>query len=335
MRMRSSSLVAVSVVALYGPRTSVAAPPVASPDPDADPMLAIDQPAAVHAMVPEGAPCLPRALPLDTRAARGGLELQLGTVDGAPLLCAIAGRDPPLGTVACWAVDVRRKTLAYRPPQLLPGELVSVKLAAGCTHGLCVPDNPPLHGDGVEIGVNDTGTLAMILEDQAASGELQVFLFDRTHRKLQRAVTLTGGGGSRIHTLFVGRQLVIVRALAGPMALPMIVPLDGNAHDSTIKVGRRRRRLAEIDLSGSRISLLRPGHVALIERGGASALDLDVAAEAGVELGARRPRYNPNAPLIATPTGYLAIEQAAATADLVAFDKRFRVVSRFSARCAK
>jgi len=333
--MRSSSLAAVAVLAIGGPRTSVAGPPATSAPPVSDPMTAIDDPAAVHAMIAEGAPCIPRALTLGARGWGGDLELQLGQVAGTPVLCAITGADLALGTVACWDVDVRRKKLAYRPPQLLPGQLVSVKLTAGCTHGLCIPSSANLASDErVAVSVNDTRELAAISTALHGEGEFRVFVFDRVSRKLRREVVLETSA-MRAHTLFVGHDFVTASSPAGPMATPMILPLDGNSRGPKVRVGRREHDLAEFDIYDGAMSLLRPGHVALIDADGRSALDLEVAADAGVELRPIRPHRLEIGPLIVTPTGYLAIRQGTHMAEVVAFDKRLRVASRFSARCVK
>jgi len=93
--MRSSSIAAVGVLSLSGVRIATAAPPAPLAG---DPVTAIDDPAAVHAVIAEGASCIPRALELRSKAAGGELELQLGQVGGGPVLCAVAS-DRPLGTV--------------------------------------------------------------------------------------------------------------------------------------------------------------------------------------------------------------------------------------------
>jgi len=318
-------MAAVGVLSLSGVR-SAAAPPVRPAD---DPMTAIDDAEAVHAVIAEGASCIPRALELRSKAAGGELELQLGQVGGGPVLCAVAS-DRPLGTVACWDVDLRRKRLAYRPPRLLPGQLVAVKLTASCTHGLCIPASAQRERDTVAVSVNDTGELAAISTDLHGEGEFHVFVFDRASKKLQREVTLETSA-MRTHTLFVGHAFVTTASPAGPMATPVVLPLDGNPRGPKIRIGRRERDLAEFDIYDGAMSLLRPGHVALIDAEGRGVLDLAVAADTGVELRPLRPLRLEVGPVISIPSGYLVLRQA----ELVVLDRRLRPASRFSARCTR
>jgi hypothetical protein len=324
--MRASSMAAVGVLSLSGARIAAGAPPAPHAD---DPMTAIDDAAAVHAVIAEGASCIPRALAIRGKVGVGELELQLGRVAGVPVLCAIAS-DKPLGTVACWDVDVRRKRLAYRPPQLLPGQLVSVKLTAGCSHGLCIPASAQRERDTVAISVNDTGELAAISTDLHGEGEFHVFVFDRASKKLKREVTLETPA-MRTHTLFVGHAFVTTASPAGPMATPVVLPLDGNPRGPKIRIGRRERDLAEFDIYDGAMSLLRTGHVALIDADGRGALDLDVAADTGVELRPIRPIRLEVGPVISIPSGYLVLRHA----ELVVLDRRLRPASRFSARCTR
>ncbi len=329
---------------------------------------------AARAVIAADATCVPPALrPGLSREGgeTGRLELQLGLVEGAPLLCAHLrrpppwvddddddGPPPPLGVVGCWRVDPSRRRLAPVPPRLLPGQPVAAELVGGCSHGLCLPPDYAVPADAAPMVVIDPdGNRAAVLVLHHLNTALDGFVFARRSR------TLTGrfrvaADDVIMRSQLVGGVLTMQRCKAAPHCVLHGVRVDGASpghpsldQDATLLTVAARSGRSNVHLGA--FSVIDDDELLLADAGWANVARVVPSTGAIEQVRRGRPsrcvrqamdgRFSPcaarlvlpyvDAQAVATPTGYLARLSAPRAGDLVVLDRRLRERARWSAFC--
>lgn len=307
----------------------------------AEPLEVLEDPAAAHALIPEGATCIPRSL--GKMMEHEQAELRLGTVAQRPVLCAIASDAEVAGTVGtlgCFEVDLKARRLVARAPTLLPGVVIPTRLVNGCSHGLCVP-GAFADPESVRIALDDTGTRLALIGESSGGNAYTAALFDATTRA-RLGTARYEQWASSFRDLFVGNQLITEEHAAGPTAGAFARPLADGANES--------EAIVDLNVDGGLISVVRPGHVLVAMFGGYEIVEWDasthkvrrlrnknVPACAGDEQSDRCPpsvvrqRVPLGSDVIATPGGYLSVTRT----HLIQLDARFRVNHRLSIVCPR
>jgi hypothetical protein len=329
---------------------------------DTDPATAIDDLAAARRVIAEGATCVPRALrpTLDKSGdvVPHAVDLQLGFSDGAPVLCAVAGADPhdaagtkPVGTLACWAVDVAKRKLRPVAPTLLPGHPVPARLANGCTHGLCLPKGEKPEGDA-RVGLDDTGKVVGLFFLGHDTRKFAGYLFDRGSRRFVRKFELEASN-TMDQLLFVGDRLVSSECAAGPTCAPQI----SNTAKPDETLGPMERDLEDLNTYLGTLVLLAPGVVAIGDAAWSRLDRLDLAAVKLTPIRHKKPSTcldslgdmpktcdkflrrevmpYAGASLIAIGPNYLAALSAPRAGDLVTLGARLAEKGSFTVYCAE
>ena len=221
--------------------------------------------AAAHEIVPEGSTCLPAAL----KPADGAPTLEIGVVDGAPVMCAI-DNDPELllGPIACWSIDLASGALTYRPPAPVPGRAFRVELTGRCARGYCLPDDvalpaPPVvhlawsHG-GDKVAVAITGS----------EPEVHVFgASDKAHQgviKPKDASHAARALPTDLASIVFVNDVVAAVGTAGDAGAPVFLfKTDGTAAGAVERLGGKAK--GPVSVSKGSVSVFGDGHLALNE----------------------------------------------------------------------
>jgi hypothetical protein len=328
-RSRMSTVVAASIAVLVATGHAYAAP-----------LEVLENPAAAHALIPEGATCIPRSL--GKMLENDEVELRLGTVSQRPVLCAIAKHGNAVGTVGtlgCFEVDLKARRLVARAPTLLPGVVIPTRLLNGCSHGLCA-SGTFADPESVDIALDDTETQLALIGATSGQDDYTAVLFDAaTRTRLGTARYQLWAASSR--DLFVAHQLITEEHAAGPTAGAFARPLENGENEST--------QVVDVNVDGGVISMVRPGHVLVAMFGGYEIAEWNASTHEARFLRKKRApscvtddqtgRCPPSVArqevalgndLIAAPGGYLAVTRT----QLIQLDARFRVKHRLSPMCA-
>lgn len=228
-------------------------PPPPPPETEAD--REAKRASAAHAIIPEGATCLPAAF--KDHAPR----LELAAVEGAAEVCAIDDdRDRLLGPIGCFKIDLASSALSYVAPHPIPGVGFPIKLDGRCARGYCIAGTGALPSAGHIAWSTDGKSVAVLAGD-----EVRTFAADT--KSLTGEFTIRGDKAAvgEPHGLYFVGDAVFV--LAGDAKGPnvFVFKTDGTPVGPIEELGGKPG--TAIALKGGALSVLDKTRVGLNEQG--------------------------------------------------------------------
>ena len=224
--------------------------------------------AAAHEIVADGSNCMPAAL----KPAELAPTLELGALDGAPVLCAIdTDESRLLGPIACWTLDLQSGAMTYRAPTSLPGRGYPVRLDgkdSKCARGYCLPDDAPIPstpvahiawsqgGDKVAVAIPGAEPEIHIFgaADKAHQGVIKPK--DAAHAEKALPTDLTG-------IVFVGDVIAAVGASGDGGAPVFLFKVDGTAVGPVERLGGKAK--GAVSVANGSVSVFGDNAIALNE----------------------------------------------------------------------
>jgi hypothetical protein len=271
--VRSVSICVLFAVACGGGEKKKPAKPVAkpkpkppAPKPETEEDRVAKRLAAAHEIVPDGSACLPAALKPGGEASP---VLELGTVDGAPMLCAFdTDTSRLLGPIACWSLDLQSGALAYKAPQPLPGRGFAVRLDDRCARGYCLPEDVALPTPPVVHIAWSHGADKVAVAIPGSEPEIHVFgAGDKAHQgvikpksaELAEKALPTDLAG----VLFVGDVIAAVGSPGDAGAAVFLYKTDGTAVGPIERLGGKLK--GPVDVANGGVSVFGDSQVAASE----------------------------------------------------------------------
>lgn len=214
---------------------------------------------AAHAIVPEGASCLPTALKENTAP-----RLELAAIGSDAIVCAIDTDETRLlGPVACWKIDLASGSLVYQPGAVLPGRGISVLLDDRCARGFCLPKDAKAPSTKIaRMAWNgDHSKVSVLVGDD-------VHVYDAASKAHESSFSIRGDKGvtndpTAIH--WVGDVLFVEGADQGPFSAVWAFKADGTPVGGVEAIGGKDGK--PISTFGGSFSLLDKTRVAVAEQG--------------------------------------------------------------------
>jgi hypothetical protein len=221
--------------------------------------------AAALEIVPDGTNCLPATL----KPAELAPILEIGVLDGAPVMCAIdTDEGRLLGPVACWTLSLQSGELTYRAPASLPGRSYPVRIDGTCARGFCLPDDvaipsPPIAhiawsqgGDKVALAIAGDAPEVHIFgaEDQAHQGVIKPM--DAAHADKALPTELTG-------IVFVGDVVAAVGSPGDGGAPVFLFKTDGTPAGAVERLGGKAK--GRVSVTNGSVSVFGENAIALNE----------------------------------------------------------------------
>lgn len=233
--------------------------------------LALAAALAVPSVASADRACLPRSVFANPDSYVPGLDL--GLVDGAPVLCAPAEGESG-GMVGCWSVNPKTGALSASTATALPGHSQRRKSdAKGCVDGYCPSGTPS--ADTVSLFTVSTDGKHAVLLDQAS-----LFVFDTATKKVTKTIPLyeekapgnTNVGNAPIDITYIGNRIFVAGSDAGPY-IAVWVYLDNGTRVGSVgssdpdSGGRNVYEGAANALDGTRMLVAGAGwqHVTIID----------------------------------------------------------------------
>ncbi|MCE9571733.1 MAG: hypothetical protein K8W52_01120 [Deltaproteobacteria bacterium] len=200
------------------------------------------------------------------------LGIQLGLVDGAPVVCAVRRLQlgPPTRPLGCWNVDLASGAVVARRAAPLPGRSYGVSLQRGCADGMCGREVEDGFDDERELADPSNGHLVISTDGRHAAmwfgpRDGDAVVFDRTTRKVTARISAPlESDGWNPDLAFVGDT--IVRAFTNP------------ADAATFRAWRQPGKAMTIDadLEDGGLQVLDPRHLGFVSRTGTTLTTFDV-----------------------------------------------------------
>jgi hypothetical protein len=246
--------------------------------------------ALARAIVPDGSNCMPDQL----RPADASPTLELGAVDGAPVVCAIDTDETRLlGPIACWTLDLKTGSMTYRAPAPLPGRGFPVRLDGTCARGFCLPadaeiPDPPIahiawsHGaDKVAVALAGVAPEIHVFgaQDKAHQGVIK----PKAAAHADKALTTDLAG-----LLFVGDVVAVVAAASDAGAPVFLFKTDGSAVGAVERLGGKVK--GQVSVAHGSVSVFGDGQIALSEEAMASLTTIELATGKRAKLVRKPPK---------------------------------------------
>jgi hypothetical protein len=247
--------------------------------------------AAAHEIVPEGTNCLPPAL------KPGGEmppELELGVVDGSPMMCAFdTDASRLLGPVACWKVNLEDGALTWVDGTALPGRGYAVRLDDRCARGYCLPEDvalptPPIvhlawshKGDKIAVAIPGSEPEIHLFgaQDKAHAGVIK----PKDPANAEKALPTDLAG-----VVFVGDVIAAV-GTAGDTGAPVFLwKTDGTAVGPVERLGGKLK--GAVSVANGSTSVFGDGQIALNEDALATLTTIEVATGKRAKLVRKPPK---------------------------------------------
>lgn len=214
---------------------------------------------AAHAIVPDGASCLPQGLK-DNTAPR----LELAAIGSDAVVCALDTDEARLlGAVACWKIDLASGALTYIPATPLPGRGISVLLDGRCARGFCLPKDVTAPSSKIARMAwnSDRSKVAVLVGDD-------MHIYDASSKAHESSFSIRGTKGvtndpTAVH--WVGDTLFVEGADQGPFSAVWAFKADGTAVGGIEAIGAKDGK--PISTFGGSFSLLDKTRVAVAEQG--------------------------------------------------------------------
>jgi hypothetical protein len=249
--------------------------------------------AAAQEIVPEGSNCMPAAL----KPAELAPSLELGAVDGSPVVCAIdTDQGRLLGPVACWSLDIKSGEMTYRAPAPLPGRGFAVRLDGEkerCARGYCLPDDallptPPIvhiawsHG-GDKVAVAIPGSEPEIHIFGAADKAHQGVIKPKATEAAEKAMQTDLAG-----ILFVGDVVAALGSANDAGAPVYLFKTDGTPVGAVERFGGKAK--GPVSVKNGSASVFGDGMIALNEDALATVTTIDVKTGQRAKLVRKAPK---------------------------------------------
>ncbi len=215
--------------------------------------------AAAHAIVPDGASCLPTGLKENTAP-----RLELAALGSDAIVCAIDTDETRLlGPVACWKVDLASGALSYQPAAVLPGRGISVLLDDRCARGFCLPKDAKAPSTKIaRMAWNGDNSKAAVLVGD------DVHVYDASSRAHESSFSIRGGKGvtnDPVAIHWVRDVLFVEGTDQGPFSAVWAFKADGTPIGGIEAIGAKDGK--PISTFGGSFSLLDKNRVAVAEQG--------------------------------------------------------------------
>ncbi|CAN5916931.1 hypothetical protein BH11MYX3_BH11MYX3_27310 [soil metagenome] len=214
---------------------------------------------AAHAIVPEGASCLPTARKENTAPRR-----ELAAIGSDAIVCAIDTDETRLlGPVACWKVDLASGALVYQPAAPLPGRGISVLVDDRCARGFCLPKDAKAPASKIArmSWNNDNSKVAVLVGDD-------VHVYDASSKAHESSFSIRGDKGvtnDPVAIHWVGDVLFVEGADNGPFSAVWAFKADGTPVGGIEAIGAKDGK--PISTFGGSFSVLDKTRVAVAEQG--------------------------------------------------------------------
>jgi hypothetical protein len=243
--------------------------------------------AIAHEIVPDGSNCLTAEL----RPAELAPTLEIGAIDGKPVMCAIDTDESRLiGPVACWDIDPKAEKLTYRAPTPLPGRGFPVRLDDRCARGYCLPEDalipaPPI----VHIAWSHGGDKVAVAIP-GSEPEIHIFIAaDKTH-----VATIKPKDGEKAMTndlagiLFVGDVVAAIGVPNDTGAPVHLFKVDGSGGGAIERFGGKSK--GPVSIKNGSASVFGDVMVALNEDALTTVTTIDVKTGARGKLVRKQPK---------------------------------------------
>ncbi len=215
--------------------------------------------AAAHAIIPEGASCLPPNLK-DNTAPR----LELGAIGADAVVCALDQDETRLlGPVACWKIDLASGGLAYIPATPMPGRGISVLMEDRCARGYCLPKDAKAPSSKVArmAWSGDASKVAVLVGDD-------MHIYDAASKAHESSFSIRGDKGvtndpTAVH--WVDGMIFVEGADSGPFSAVWAFKADGTPAGGIEAIGAKDGK--PLSTFGGSFSLLDKTRVAVSEQG--------------------------------------------------------------------
>jgi hypothetical protein len=215
--------------------------------------------AAAHALVPEGASCLPQGLKENTAP-----RLELAAIGSDAVVCALDTDEARLlGSVACWKIDLTSGALTYAPDVKMVGRGISVLLDDRCARGFCLPKDAKAPASKIaRMAWNGDGSKVAVLVGD------DLHIYDASSKAHESSFSIRGDKGvtndpAAVH--WVGDVLFVEGTDQGPFAAVWAFKADGTPVGGIEAIGAKDGK--PISTFGGSFSLLDKTRVAVAEQG--------------------------------------------------------------------
>ncbi|MBL9015067.1 MAG: hypothetical protein JNL83_12870 [Myxococcales bacterium] len=215
--------------------------------------------AAAHALIPEGASCLPATLKENTAP-----RLELAAIGADAVVCALDQDETRLlGAVACWKIDLASGALTYIPSSPLPGRGISVLVDDRCARGYCLPKDAKAPSSKIaRMAWNGDGSKVAVLVGD------DLHIYDAASKAHESSFSIRGDKGvtndpTAVH--WVDSMIFVEGADAGPYAAVWAFKADGTPAGGIEAIGAKDGK--PLSTFGGSFSLLDKTRVAISEQG--------------------------------------------------------------------
>ena len=214
---------------------------------------------AAHALVPDGASCLPQGLKENTAP-----RLELAAIGTDAVVCALDTDEARLlGSVACWKIDLTTGALNYAPDVKMLGRGVSVLLDDRCARGFCLPKDAKAPSSKIaRMAWNVEGSKVAVLVGD------DMHIYDASSKAHESSFSVRGDKGvtndpAAVH--WVGDTLFVEGTDQGPFSAVWAFKADGTAVGGVEAIGAKDGK--PISTFGGSFSILDKTRVAVAEQG--------------------------------------------------------------------
>lgn len=234
--------------------------PVEPPKPaESEDDRAAKRTAAAHAIIPEGASCLPAGLKENTAP-----RLELGAIGADAVVCALDQDETRLlGAVACWKIDLASGALTYIPATPIPGRGISVIMDDRCARGYCLPKDAKAPATKIaRMAWNgDSSKVAVLVGDD-------MHIYDAASKAHESSFSIRGDKGvtnDPVAVHWVDSMLFVEGADQGPFSAVWAFKADGTPAGGIEAIGAKDGK--PLSTFGGSFSLLDKTRVAISEQG--------------------------------------------------------------------
>lgn len=214
---------------------------------------------AAHAIIAEGASCLPPALKENTAP-----RLELGAIGADAVVCAFDQDETRLlGPVACWKIDLASGGLTYVPATPIPGRGISVLVDDRCARGYCLPKDAKAPASKIArmAWSGDGSKVAVLVGDD-------LHIYDAASKAHESSFSIRGDKGvtndpTAVH--WVDGTIFVEGADSGPYSAVWAFKADGTPVGGIEAIGSKDGK--PLSTFGGSFSLLDKTRVAVSEEG--------------------------------------------------------------------